>query len=259
MTQSTLPLDQRFPSRFLAIAGACALRVALHVLPYATSVALALEFSSRLRGAIAWRFPVDVLAFALMLVGVMLGAQVAASRRMHERDEDVAPTRAQLASAGFLALEALLMGAVLGVAVLAAFGAIDIALAFIDHGDGEPWRRFAARMVITGGALAVMVVHLAAATAFAPAVAGNRATLSEAIALLFDRAGASTLVLMVAIVAGTATVIGATTLISVALGPANYDAHLVALLIDTMGAKALGLTVVATTLAIGATALTERA
>lgn len=199
MSESS-PIRPTFARRFGALAADAGWRVALHVLPYAVTAAVAIEASILLRAGFIWKLPLLLAAFASLHVAVLLGAHVTA---MRIASEPAAPARHHLRVAGLLTVESFVILAVVTVAALAAVGLLDLATSAVVPSPGAQWPAALVRGIATLTALAVMALMLAAGVAAASALGGRRTRLFEGLQRLGHRPQAAMGIVMTAIVGGT--------------------------------------------------------
>ncbi|WP_439575811.1 hypothetical protein [Phreatobacter sp.] len=186
--------------RFGALTGDAGWRVALHVLPYAVTAAVATEAAILLRASFVWKLPLLLVAFASLHVAVLLGAHVAAFRIA---TEPAASARHHLRVAGLLTAESFTILAVVTVAALAAVGLLDLGVSATAPRPGAQWPGALMRGIATLSALAILALLLAAGIAAAAAIGGRRTRLIEGLGRLAARPQAGMGVILAVIIGGT--------------------------------------------------------
>lgn len=247
MTELPAPAEPSFAVRYgLALVDA-GWRVALHLLPYALLAGIVAEMILRLRVTAIWKLPLVLGVLGSLHLAVMLGAYVAALRRLVRQGREVPPARHHLGAAWRITLETVSMLLLALVAGLALTGAIDLTVNLADASFDERWPWTLARAVATATALAVIMILLIGATALAGSSAGGRVGFGAAARALNRASTRAAAVICVVVVIGTlATVIGSLLGQAAGLWPPAIAAGL---------AKALGFLGAATALSVGASTL----
>ena len=196
-----------FARRFGALLLDAGWRVAFHVGPYALTAGVAAELAARLRAPFLWKLPVFAVVAGLLLIGVLLGAHVAAGRRAATAGRPPAPLRSHLAAAPRIMREAMVLLALLTVIALAVIGTIDLALLLVEPTSGQDWPWTALRLVATGAGVGVSFILLAAGMALAASNTDRTGRLDDAVRRLHARSSPAFGVISLMIVTGTATTV----------------------------------------------------